>query len=234
RVHYKLRASHITPAVLADTLCTRTPLTFTNTSSRRYTNRFYNLNEFYKKWNLYSPFVVQPVTGGGFSADSSITWYVEYNDGLTPPRDPRIFLPYINNGTVTAFSDRPGCFTSNAFRACLRPMTAYGRGKQLNYSEEFTICMKYCNDALGLTKFQKLVDLNIYPNPGVQCSITVQSTNVISKLQMYDAAAKLVLEQCVNQKTVQIDPKVFVSGIYTVMVYDEWGRLNCRKLVINH
>lgn len=234
RVKYHLRAGHVKPAILADTICTRTPLTFTNTSSRRYTSRFYNLNEFYRKWNLYSPFVAQPLTGGGFSADSSITWYFEYNDGLTPPRDPRVFLPYFNNGTVTAISDRPGCFTSNAFRACLRPMNAFGRSQQLSYSEEFTICMKYCNDAVSVTELQKEELVKIYPNPCNTEYVTIRSPKSIHQVLIYDALGKLVTTQTSADEVVRLDTKGLDSGIYLLKVFDESGIVKPHKLVIQH
>jgi len=64
RVAYEVQASHLLPpSVYAsseptplDTICTRTELTFTNTSSPFFENVQYNPNQFYRKWNTFSPF----------------------------------------------------------------------------------------------------------------------------------------------------------------------------------
>lgn len=137
RVTYSIQSSEILPDKVylstntttpADTACTRTIFTFTNTSSKFYEHRMYNLNQFYLKWALTGPFLAMPQTPGGFSQDSAITWRFEAYDLKGEPE--RVFLPYVNTGTVSFVTDRRSsldppdyCYLTNQFRTRLRPMS---------------------------------------------------------------------------------------------------------------
>ncbi|MDI1354718.1 MAG: T9SS type A sorting domain-containing protein [bacterium] len=244
RVKYQIVADHIVPQVIldanagnTDTLCTRTTFTFTNKSSYQYTNRFYNLNEFYRKWNLYSAFVAQPVVGGGFSADSAITWNFEYMENALPARDPRVFLAYkehgMNWGSIVNYTDIRGCFDANQFRARLKPMSAFGRGAQLGYNIPFTICMKYCNDDMdGIsTLSNNLPNVKLYPNPMVNGSTTVSGLSGKNTIMVYDLLGQLVSKQTAEQSAAVLNLEKQPAGTYLVRIVNSENQTRSFRLI---
>jgi hypothetical protein len=232
RVQYNIQAGHILPppVVNSETVCTRTVFNFTNISSKFYTHRMYNLNEFYKKWNLYAPFLSQPQTGGGFSADSSITWFFEVDDNLTPPRDPRKFLPY-GASSVSWSSDIPGCFEDNELRARLRPMQALGRGVQRFYNERFAICQEYCFDDVGLTSYNAFSNLKLAPNP--LANGETQITGLVGKntLTVFNTLGQIVWKKEIETATAEIDLSSLPAGTYLMRVNNEAGESRTLRLL---
>jgi hypothetical protein len=243
RVVYQVVAGHIIPqaigdanAGLTDTLCTRTPFTYTNISSYQFTNRFYNLNEFYRKWNLYSSFATGPICCGGFSADSAITWNFEYEENALPPRDPRTFLPYmhqgINHGAITSTTDQKGCFDANVFRARLRPMSAFGRQPQLAINLTFSLCMKYCNDdGDGIVGNGDLPNLKLFPNPMENGKTKITGLEGKNTIQVYDLIGQLVSTMVSDEPTVTVDLSNQPKGTYIVKVSDTANRSRAVRLV---
>jgi len=236
RVKYEVQASHEIPQAiidfndqLADTLCTRMPHTFKNTSSYQFTNRFYNLNEFYRKWNLYSAFVAQPLSGG-FSADSSITWNFEYKEQSDPLGDGRVFLPYINNSTIVSITDRPGCF-QNTFRARLRLMGQFGSRPQIAFNIPFGWCMRYCNDAAGIGDNGNMPNLKVSPNPlaGGKSKITGLEGN--NHIYVYDALGQLIISKPSSESTFEVDLQNQAKGTYIVRVVNSQEQVKVIKLI---
>lgn len=231
RVTYTVQASQQIPQNIldfnanpstSDTICTRTQFTFTNTSSWQFTNRFYNLNEFYRKWNLYYAFVATPVCCGGFSADSAITWNFEYTENAMPPRDPRVFLPYrypnTNPNTIISYSDLAGCW-DNQFRAKLRPMSAFGRQPEFSYNEPFRICLKFCSDdGTGLIENSAFAKLKMYPNPSANGSTLVSGLIGENDITVYNVLGQAVLNRHTTSTEVSIDLSQLKAGTYLVTV----------------
>lgn len=183
RVKYRLQASQEIPQIIndfndgntTDTICTRTNFTFKNRSSWQFGSRFYNLNEFYRKWNLYYPFAAVPVVGNGFSADTAITWNFEFLEQIVPPIDPRKFLPYRYPGTnpesISVAPDQAGCW-DNQFRASLRPMCPFGRQDEIKFNIPFRICLSFCEaDGTGISENSPLKNVSMYPNPSTGTAI---------------------------------------------------------------
>jgi hypothetical protein len=228
RVQYTVQASHKMSQNLidwrdgdkTDTMCSRSPVfSFTNTSSYQFTNRFFNLNEFYRKWNLYYAFVATPQAGGGFSADSAITWNFEYKELSEPSGDGRVFLKYCQSNcsnTITSQTSLAGCF-DNMFRARLRPMSAFGRGAQYACNIPFNICLKYCDDADAIME-NMMSKVRMMPNPmdgGVTTITGLQGNNTI---RVYDLLGQNVYQKATDSSTEKIDLSQNAAGTYFVSI----------------
>lgn len=231
RVKYNLYAGQNPPAQVtnSDVICAHTQLTFQNISSPFYMHRQYNLLEFYRKWNLHAPFPGTPP--GGWTADSSITWFFEFNDNLTPPMDPRMFLKQ-NETSVTVESGEKGCFTSNSFRARLRLMMAFGTGPTNYYNEDFTVCWKFCNgDTTGIAYYDPLEHLQVYPNPAVSGKATVTGLTGKNMISVYNMLGQEVIKITTDAPTAVIDLNAQPKGIYIVRIKDSADRQKMVKLV---
>lgn len=236
RITYSIQASHLVPqgvivaadipSTIPDTNCTREVMTFTNTSSQFYRHRQYNLNEFYRKWNLYSQFLLAPV--GGFSNDSAITWNFEFYVKRNPV-ETRLFLPYTENlsvnGTINALTDstnQPDCFTINQFRARLRPMGAFSKMPQLIYNEGFKFCLKYCNgDAVGINSNKRYDDFKISPNPLNDGYTQVSGLKGKNRILVYNSFGQLVFTDLTEISNSIIDLSHQPRGIYVLKVVSE-------------
>jgi hypothetical protein len=242
RVTYSIQASEILPqGVVAtldsvdvpDTMCTRTLLTFTNTSSGFYEHRMYNLNQFYRKWNLYSAFPSS--VAGAFSPDSSLTWYFEFYDAANPPKESRVFLPYVNNHTISAITDLsyyPNCFTANEFRARLKPMAALGSAPQLIFNQGFTVCFKYCNgDTVGISSIKGYDNLKIYPNPAVNGKTLVSGLRGKNTIVVYDVLGQQVYTEVTESPNVMVDLSKQPKGTYVMRIVNSDNQYKSVKII---
>jgi hypothetical protein len=215
RVKYEIYADHIVPPAIANnaTVCTRTAFTFTNNSSPFYLNRQYNLLEFYRHWQGGS-FMTSPP--GGWSPESPITWFFEYDDNTIPPRDPRKVLPE-GETTVTSETDLAGCFSSNSLRARLAKMTPYGKGEIFYYNQDFTICMDFCNgDAVGITSHQAIENIRIYPNPTINGMAFVSGMNGKTEINIYNMLGEKIDHFITQSSNVSIDLQNQPQGVYFI------------------
>ncbi len=242
RVTYSIQAGHLASQgilleadslVTPDTMCTREIMTFTNTSSKFYEHRMYNLNSFYRKWNLYSPFLASPP--GGFSSDSSITWHFEFYDAAVPAKDSRVFLPYVNNETITAQTDLayyPDCFTANEFRARYRPMGAFGKQPQLVYNEPFKVCLRYCNgDTVGIGTIKGYESLSVYPNPAVNGKSTISGLQGTNTLVIYDLLGQIISTEVTQSSTTSVDLSKYPKGTYLVRIVSSDNKSKVVKII---
>lgn len=232
RVTYSLQSSQLIPNQVylmsdtltpADTACTRTVFTFTNTSSKFFQHRMYNLNHFYLKWALTGPFLAAPQAPGGFSQDSAITWRFEAYD--LKGENERVFLPYVNNGTVSFATDRPSnpldppyyCYRTNQFRTRLRPMSIYGRMPMYIYNEDFKICLKFCNgDAEGINEIVGFENVKLYPNPAVNGKAVVSGLSGKNVITVYDMIGRVVSTQQTSAGSIEINLESQPAGTYFV------------------
>ena len=241
RVQYILQASQQVPSfiVLADdtvnvpdTVCTRTQMTFTNTSSGFYEHRMYNLNQFYRKWNLYSAF--PPFFSNAFTSDSSITWNFEFYDNGSLP-DSRVFLPYVNNHTITAITDLsyyPDCFTANQFRARLKPMGALGKVPQLVYNEDFIACFRYCNgDTVGIKSYAAYGNLKVYPNPAVNGKTMITGLRGKNTVMVYNMLGQMVFTEISNNAAIEVNLSKQPKGTYMVRIVNSENEVKSVKIV---
>lgn len=232
RVTYTVQSGQIMPdkvylstntLTAADTMCTRTELTFTNTSSRFFEHRMYNLNHFYLKWALTGPFQAQPLAQGGFSQDSAITWRFEAYDLKGEPE--RVFLPYVNNGTASFVTDRPSsfdppdyCYLANQFRTRLRPMSIYGRVPMLVHDENFKMCLKFCNDGIGIEDVPGFEHAKVFPNPALNGKTVIRGLKGENTLTIYDLMGRLVSKQESNGTTASLNLEGQPAGTYFVEI----------------
>jgi hypothetical protein len=239
RVEYNVQASQITPTFVVtqndtltvpDTLCTRTEMVFTNTSSKFFEHRMYNLNQFYRKWNLYSAFPTS--VANAFESDSSITWHFDFYDIPSKP-DSRVFLPYVNNHTISAITDLsyyPDCFDANEFRARLKPMGALGKVPQLVFNQVFKVCFNYCNgDTVGINAVEKGDGLIIYPNPTGNGKVFVSGLSGKNTLFVYNLLGQLIQKEYSESSLIQIDLLKQPSGTYLIKIISESGQTRILK-----
>ncbi len=242
RVTYKLQASQLVPQgvvsaddliTVPDTMCTRTLLTFTNTSSGFYEHRQYNLNQFYRKWNLYSPFPES--VNGVFATDSSITWSFEFYDGYYPHSDSRVFLPYTNNHTINAITDAslyPDCFKVNQFRARLKPMAALGLGTQLIYNEDFKVCFKFCNgDSTGINAIAGFENFKMYPNPLVNGRTQISGLKGKNTVLVCDVLGQIVSKHVTENSKIEINLSKQARGTYFIRIVNSEGQVKTVKIM---
>jgi hypothetical protein len=218
-----------------DTACARSSVfSFTNTSSYQFTNRYFNLNEFYRKWNLYSAFVAQPVAQGGWSADSAITWNFEFREFENQPSgDGRLFLRYglsALNQTLTTSTGLAGCW-DNVFRARLRPMSAFGRQPQYACNVPFQICLKYCNDAVSFQDNTRGEKLKIMPNPTYSGLLEVKGMGAGSTVTVYDHTGRAVVSKKVVGADLILDIGDQDAGIYLVSIQNENGETRTARII---
>lgn len=244
RVTYEVQASQIIPQAIldfstgatTDTLCTRQVFTFTNTSSWQFSSRFFNLNEFYRKWNLYYPFVAQPQSGG-FSADSAITWNFEFEEQAAPPRDPRRFLPYAYPGTspntISIITDMPGCW-DNQFRAKLRPMSAFGITPEIGFSENFQICLRYCNDEASIAENSALASVKVFPNPAADRKTTITGLKGENIITVNNLLGQEVIRLSTSNTQQTLDMSNISDGTYLIKITNSDKQTKSVRMVLSH
>lgn len=242
RVTYTLQAGHMaSPGILLaadslvipDTMCTRGIMTFTNTSSKFYEHRMFNLNPFYLKWAQGSGFLSQPP--GGFSADSAITWNFEFYDAAIPAKDSRVFLPSTNNGTIMAQTDLayyPDCFTANELRARLRPMGAFNTVPQYIYNESFTVCLRYCDgDTVGVKEQTALDNVSLYPNPSSHGKTSVSGLIGTNTITVFNLLGQSVSSEVITKSSYEVDLSTYPQGTYLIRIVNSENQSKTLKLI---
>lgn len=241
RVEYYAKADVVIPQAVkdfndgttTDTMCTRTTLSFTNISTCQYTNKFFNLNEFYRKWNLYSAFSGAPQCGG-WSADTAIAMNFEFEENAMPPRDPRRFIQYVNSGpnnnAITIATDRPGCW-DNQFRASLRPMAPFGRQCQIRCVIPIRTCFSYCDkDGEGLPT-NILSDMRAYPNPMQNGQTVITGLKGSNLVEVYNMLGQRVQSVRTSEQQHAVDLGKESAGTYILKVKNENGQSRQLRLV---
>lgn len=238
RVQYNLRATQTIPQKVVDneTICTWDKLTFTNTSSWRYTNRFYNFLEFNARWNhdqTVFHYLLAPPTG--FPTDSAITWFFRDQDNGQAIPDPRKCLGR-DGGTnsIVHYSDSTGCFDDNRFIARLKPMNYYTsiQANMVTASEIFTLCLDFCGvDAVGLKTNTLENGLNVYPNPAVSGKTSLSGLVGSNTIYVYDVLGQVVYKELTNKEQVTIDLSNKPNGNYIVRVVSDLNKSKTVKIV---
>ncbi|PBQ33879.1 hypothetical protein CNR22_19515 [Sphingobacteriaceae bacterium] len=243
RVTYTAQLSQTFPAGVvsvndtenvADTMCTRGDLIYTNTSSKFFEHRQYNLNSFYRKWNLYDPLYFPSY----FSADSSITWSFEYYDNVPPGNDSRKFLPYVNTGTInapTGYAVYPDCFTDNEFRGRLKPMGAKARVAQYVFNEKFIVCLRFCNgDTVGLSKLNNYNHLKVYPNPAAGGKTTISGLTGSNSILVYNMLGQAIIKEITESANFEVNLAKQPKGTYVVRIANSENKVKVFKILNDH
>lgn len=230
RVTYTLEASHLTPPKVnsnpVDTVMCWEPLTFTNTSTSHFTNRFFNLNEFYR--HLY-PYASTPPNG--FSNDSAISWFFDDEDFDYPALRPNIILKN-NATTATKYYDTAGCFTECSMRARLKKMTVFGTGAQIWGNVSFSVCVGLGNcDLVGLNDNSTLNKVTLFPNPTANSNVTIRGLNGANTILIYDLLGQLLAQQITRDDEITINLKEYPKGNYFIKVVDERQYYKTFKLI---
>lgn len=232
RVTYSMQASHNVPVEATET-CVFNWLNFVNTSSPEISSRFFNLNEFCRKWNQpYAPFAASPA--GGWPTDSAVTWFFESEDDLGKP-GPRVFLPYYSsNNTIQWMTDSAWvdendeevvhCFPSNEFRTRWTSMGVYGAAQTFNTVQEFTVCTKYCNGTrAGIGQNSPLASVKLYPNPAQNGLTKVTGLTGSNTILVYDLTGKAILTEKTEKDAYIVDLRKYNSGAYMVRIVNQDG-----------
>lgn len=230
-VTYTLFADQIAPPKVnsdpADSVYCWEPLTFTNTSSPEWTNRFFNLNEFYRH---FTPYLNTPT--GGFPVDSAISWYFDDEDFDNPLLRPNIIL---KNGATTAtkYYDTSGCFTSCSMRARLRKMIAGGNGMDIRGNIEFSVCVSVydCDKTTGINENTQLNGIKLFPNPSADGKVTLSGLQGKNTIQIYDMLGSLKATIVSNENEVLVDLLKEPGGTYLIKVTNEQQKYRSIKVV---
>jgi hypothetical protein len=146
-----------------------------------------------------------------------------------------VFLPYTNTGTIsaiTANSYYPDCFILNQFRARLKPMSAFGRGVQMAYTEGFTACFKYCNgDTVGIADWNNEPLPILYPNPTANSKITLSGLTRDASISIYNALGQQLLYTETNAPETELDFSQFPEGMYTVRLLSAGQKVRIYKVI---
>ena len=232
RVSYTLVVGEQWPTkvVNSETLCTHEQVKFKNVSSPQLTNRMFNLNEFYRKWNLLSPLAVP--TNTFWSPDTTVTWVFEPE--FYQSRE-RLFLNYGGNpNEITFYTDSASetCFTANKFKACHRPMRIYGNAPQLNFVEDFTLCVNFCtDDAVGLSINQSNPVARLFPNPTVSGKSNIVGLVGHNTISVYNILGEIVYSEATDKEKVQLDLSDKPNGNYLVRITSDTGRSQIVKII---
>lgn len=231
RVKFKLQPGQQCPqqVINGDTICTYQQIAFTNVSSPKFTSPVYNLCEFYRKWAGYSPFAASPA--GGWPADSSISWKFESEDDGVHGH---YYLPQGGgSGTMIFYTDSvtsPKCTDQNYFSANFKGMAAFGRAPQQSFSQQFTVCVDYCNgNALGLRE-QNRTRLTVYPNPASDYFVLEGAVgNAGVKITDLQGRVVFARNDCANGECVNL--RALEPGCYNIRIMEQNGTAHCLKLL---
>ncbi len=234
RVTYTLISDHVAPQEVTDQNTTPVwdsiacwqALNFTNKSSSQFTNRFFNLNQFYLKW---APFVSTPP--GGFSPDSAVTWTFDDQDNYNPLY--RKFLHYGTN-SITKLYDSAGCFTNCLFKTRLRKMAALsGASMVLSHDSTFKVCVQNCNangDVLVKSNLP-LSTLRIYPNPTANSKTAISGLNGKNTISIYNLLGQLVSSEITEQDIFEVDLQNRPKGTYMIRIVNSNGDSRNVKII---
>jgi len=230
-VTYTLFADQIAPPKVnsdpADSVYCWEPLTFTNTSSPEWTNRFFNLNEFYRH---FTPYLNTP--NGGFPVDSAISWYFDDEDFDNPLLRPNIILKK-DSIRATKYYDTTGCFTSCSMRARLRKMIAGGNGMDIRGNIEFSVCVSMydCDKTTGINENIQLNGIKLFPNPSADGKVTLSGLQGKNTIQIYDMLGSLKATLVSNENEVLVDLLKEPGGTYLIKVTNEQQKYRSIKVV---
>lgn len=235
RVTYTATVSQAWPTEVANsqTVCTFQPLTFTNTSSKFFTNRMFNLLEFYKKWNtpLAQLYYAPP---GGWPSDSTVTWKFDFEE--TNSAGGKIHLPYGGgSNTIQFYTDsvlNPKCSDQNFFRVNFKKMIVFGTGAQTGVQEMIPICVEYCGgDAVGLSKNTGNDKLSVYPNPAVSGKTYISGLHGKSTILVYDVLGQVVFTETTEKDQVLVDLSNKANGSYLIKVTNGNGQSRAARII---
>ena len=178
-----------------------------------------NLNEFYKKWNLYQPL---GQVNGGWSQDSTVMWEFEAEWG---DKMAKMYLPYGGGSKeITFYTDHaePYPFTANAFKVKFRPM---GRSTNnignVEFAENFTVNVDYCEgDTVGISN-PKLNLVSVYPNPSNLDQIQIKGMqDQWYAVSLLSIQGKVISSLSLNRSNSTIPVSELKSGIYWIQIKD--------------
>ena len=221
RVTYNLYVQQDMPIDIVNNvpLCTFQQVKFKALTSYQVTHRMYNLNEFYKKWNLYQPL---GQVNGGWSQDSTVMWEFEAEWG---DKMAKMYLPYGGGSKeITFYTDHaePYPFTANAFKVKFRPM---GRSTNnignVEFAESFTVNVDYCEgDTVGISN-PKLNLLSVYPNPSNLDQIQIKGMqDQWYAVSLLSIQGKVISSLSLNRSNSTIPVSELKSGIYWIQIKD--------------
>lgn len=198
-------------------ICTFQQLKFKAQTSYQVTHRMYNLNEFYKKWNLY-----QPLGGvnGGWSSDSTVMWEFEpeWGDKMS-----KMYLPYGGgNKEITFYTDHaePFPFTANSFKVKYRPMGRCTNNiGNVEFAESFTLIVMYCEgDTVGISN-PSLNALSVFPNPSDHLNISGLNASTY-EVSIFNVQGIRVKALTLKDTQSAIETHDLKAGMYWIQVKD--------------
>lgn len=231
RVQFTLTPGMIKPAE-ADLGCVFTKLTFTNTSSPEFTNRQFNLNEFYRYWK---PFQASPESY--FLPDSIIEFDFDDDDRLDT-------VPYIwglrqhsylsadGSNMLYKWYDTCGTFKDASMTARYRKMTT-SYSTRVQGSISFSTSVDCCGGTVGINELNPLANVNVYPNPSANGKTTVSGLTGKNTISVYNVMGQLVSTEVTDKQNVIVDLAKQPAGSYMIRIVNSANKTKTVK-VINH
>ena len=101
----------------------------------------------------------------------------------------------------------------------------------MSYAEEFTICMKYCNDAVGLSGINTENNFQIFPNPLENGKCTIKGLEGKNAIGVFDITGKKIISFESQIAEAAVDLSNFSKGIYILKIEDGNGGKAQYKIV---
>lgn len=99
-----------------------------------------------------------------------------------------------------------------------------------------TLTITFKSTTLSTQNFDNITNVRLYPNPNYSGELTIQNTNTLSKISIYDILGKKVKQielknSTQNIKTINVSD--LKEGIYIVQLKDINGDTESKKLILN-
>ncbi len=212
RVSYSLVTNH---SVTQPTVCTNTPLSYSNTTSAWATNRQFNYNQFYPYWTPYSNTVTVPPT-----PNQIYTW--NFGDGSAVSN---VVSP---SKTYTAAGAFNGTLTTNVVKlsaANSLSVLATVQTDVKNWAITSSIC------SLGLKNTALNAGISVYPNPAINGKITIANLEGANTITVYNLLGSVISTQSTTNSNFTIDLSNQAAGNYFVRITDSNSSTKTVKVI---
>jgi hypothetical protein len=230
RVTFTLQVSQIRPDK-ADNACMFDSIPFVNTSSPEFTNKQFNLNEFYRQ---NKPFQTQPGPPGiGFAPDTVMLWNFDDDHRLdTVPylwgRVQDIYLG-VNQDRILKNFDTAGVFLNGYQLAKYRKMTTC-YSNRLAGRETFSTSVSACGE-VGIRELNNLNGVNVYPNPAVNGKVNITGLQGKNTIVVFNMLGQTVSSETTEKQSTVLDLLKQPAGSYTIRIVNTDGSTKALKLI---
>src|SRR5690606_1942176 len=95
-----------------------------------------------------------------------------------------------------------------------------------------TITIRYWNEATSVKDVKAAEKISIFPNPAGSVINVVSEEKKMKSISVIDASGKIIWEQQVNTKTIQLSSEYWAAGIYNIEIRLSDKTLNFRQAIV--